>query len=69
VHKIDTSLKICQLDGLLFNSDQEAQSHVKMHLQQQQSSQSSMMYSMLMMGMMGGVGMMGMGMMGGGLWI
>ena len=69
VNKIDPSLKICQLDGLLFNSDQELQSHVKMHAQQQQASQSSMMNSMLMMGMMGGVGMMGMGMMGGGLWI
>ena len=69
VHKIDPSLKICQLDGLLFSSDQELQSHVKMHAQQQQGYQSSMMNSMLMMGMMGGVGMMGMGMMGGGLWI
>lgn len=68
VHRIDPSLKICQLDGLLFNSDQELQSHVKMHVQQQ-ASQSSMMNSMLMMGMLGGVGMMGMGMMGGGLWI
>ena len=69
VHKIDPSLKICQLDGLLFNSDQELQNHVKMHIQQQQASQSTMMNSMLMMGMLGGVGMMGMGMMGGGLWI
>ena len=69
VHKIDPSLKICQLDGLLFNSDQELQNHTKMHIQQQQASQSTMMNSMLMMGMLGGVGMMGMGMMGGGLWI
>jgi hypothetical protein len=69
VHKIDPSLKICQLDGLLFNSEQELQNHVKMHAQQQQAAQSSMMNSMLMMGMMGGVGMMGWGMMGGGLWI
>ncbi|MCL5068435.1 MAG: hypothetical protein M1368_08810 [Thaumarchaeota archaeon] len=69
VHKIDPSLKICQLDGLLFNSDQELQSHAKLHAQQQQAAQSSMMNSMLMMGMLGGVGMMGMGMMGGGLWI
>ncbi|MGI0091411.1 MAG: hypothetical protein ACREBS_06850 [Nitrososphaerales archaeon] len=68
VHKIDPSLKICQLDGLLFNSDKELQTHIQMHAQQQQASQNSMMSSMLMMGMFGGVGMMGMGMMGG-LWI
>ena len=68
VHKIDPSLKICQLDGLLFKSDQELQNHVRMHAQQQQAAQSSMMNSMLMMGMFGGMGMMGMGMMGG-LWI
>lgn len=68
VHKIDPSLKICELDGLLFKSDQELQNHVRMHAQQQQAAQSSMMNSMLMMGMLGGMGMMGMGMMGG-LWI
>ncbi|MHB8702512.1 MAG: hypothetical protein ACYC7D_16030 [Nitrososphaerales archaeon] len=68
VHNIDSSLKICQLDGLLFKSDQELASHIKGH-EQQQTAQGSMMNSMLMMGMMGGVGMMGMGMMGGGLWI
>jgi hypothetical protein len=68
VHNIDPSLKICQLDGLLFKSDLELQNHVKMHEQQQQASQSSMMNSMLMMGMLGGIGMFGMGM-GGGLWI
>ena len=68
VHKIDPSLKVCQLDGLLFKSDQDLQNHVRMHAQQQQAAQSSMMNSMLMMGMLGGAGMMGMGMMGG-LWI
>lgn len=69
VHKIDPTLKICQIDGLLFKSDQELESHVKMHEQQRQAAQGSMMNSMLMMGMMGGMGMAGMGMMGGGLWI
>ncbi len=54
-YKIDPTLKICQLDGLLFNSDQELQSHIKMHVQQQQGYQSSMMNSMLMMDMMGGI--------------
>lgn len=68
VHRIDPSLKICQLDGLLFKSDQELQNHIKAHAQQQQAAQASMMNSMLMMGMLGGAGMMGMGMMGG-LWI
>ena len=69
VHNIDPSLKICRLDGLLFKSDQELQSHVKAHEQQQQAAQGSMMNSMLMMGMLGGgMGMFGMGM-GGGLWI
>ena len=68
VHKIDPSLKICEFDGMLFNTDQELQNHIKT-LQQAQTAQSSMMNSMLMMGMLGGVGMMGMGMMGGGLWI
>ena len=68
VHKIDPSLKICRMDGLLFKTDQELQDHEKMLIQQQQATQSSMTNSMLMMGMMGGFGMMGMGMMGG-LWI
>lgn len=68
VHKIDPSLKICRMDGLLFKTDQELQNHEKMLIQQQQATQSSMTNSMLMMGMMGGFGMMGMGMMGG-LWI
>lgn len=66
VHKIDPTLKICQLDGLLFNTDQELQKHVKEHVQQQYGYQNSM-YMMGGMGMLG-MGMMGMGMMGG-LWI
>lgn len=76
VNKIDPSLKICSLDGMLFNTDDEFAQHRQLH---QQQSQGSMMDSMLMMGMLGGggMGMYGMGMgyggMGygglGGLWI
>jgi hypothetical protein len=69
VHKIDPSLRICPLDGLLFKSEQEMQNHANMHAQQAQTAQNSMMNSMLMMGMLGGVGMMGWGMMGSGMWI
>ncbi|MDG6929585.1 MAG: hypothetical protein JRN29_06080 [Nitrososphaerota archaeon] len=65
VHKIDPSLKICQQDGLLFNTDQDFSKHMQMH-EQQQAAQGSMMNQMMMFGMMGGLGM---GMMGGGLWI
>lgn len=66
VKKIDPSLKICEYDGLLFNTQAELDQHIKAH-QQQMASQGSMMgMGMLGMGMMG---MMGMGMMGGGLWI
>ncbi|MGI0046002.1 MAG: hypothetical protein ACREBB_02275 [Nitrosotalea sp.] len=74
VNKIDPSLKICNLDGLLFKSDDEFQQHQKLH---QQQSQGSAMDSMLMMGMLGGggMGMYGMGYGGfgygglGGMWI
>ena len=69
VHRIDPSLKICSIDGLLFKSELELQNHAKAHAEQQQAAQNSMMNSMLMMGMLGGVGMMGWGMMGGGMWI
>lgn len=75
VHKIDPSLKICQLDGLLFKSDQELNNHIKMHEQQemqQQATQNSMMNQMLMAGVFGGTGMAwyGMGWGGGqGPWI
>ncbi|GEM_PF-1616339 len=76
VQKIDPSLKICSMDGLLFKSDDEFQQHQQLH---QQQSQGSSMNSMLMMGMLGGGGMgmygMGMGYGGfgygglGGLWV
>ncbi|MGB9003288.1 MAG: hypothetical protein WCC52_05735 [Nitrosotalea sp.] len=77
VNKIDSSLKICNLDGLLFKSDEDLNQHnQQMH---QPQAQGSMMNSMLMMGMLGGGGMgmygMGMGYGGfgsgglGGLWI
>ena len=69
VHRIDASLKICQLDGMLFKTQDELTKHVNLHEQQHQAAQSSMMNSMLMMGMMGGMGMgmYGLGM--GGFWI
>ena len=69
VHRIDASLKICQLDGMLFKSQDELNKHVNLHEQQHKAAQSSMMNSMLMMGMMGGMGMgmYGLGM--GGFWI
>jgi hypothetical protein len=76
VSKIDPSLKICHLDGLLFKSDEELKQHQQVHQSQDQSGLSS---NLLMMGMLGGggMGMYGMGMgyggfggMGmGGLWI
>ncbi len=79
VTKIDPSLKICNLDGLLFKSDEDLNQHnQQMH---QPQAQGSMMSQMLMMGLLGGGGMgmgyggmgMGYGGMGGmgmgGLWI
>lgn len=65
VHKIDPSLKICQQDGLLFNTDQDLAKHMQMH-EQQQATQGSMINQMMMLSMLGGFGI---GMMGGGLWI
>ena len=79
VHTIDPSLKICQLDGILFKTDQDLNAHIKLH--EQQGAQGSMMNQLLMMGMLGGVGMgmfgmgsgfgmgPGFGGMGGGFWI
>ena len=60
VHSVDASLKICQLDGLLFKTDEELNKHIKMHEQeqlQQQAAQNSTMNQMLMLGMLGGMGM------------
>lgn len=66
VNKIDPSLKVCKLDGMLFQSQDELDKHLQAIERQRQQAQNSMM----MMGMMGmGMGMFGMGMMGGGLWI
>lgn len=74
VSKIDPSLKICDIDGMLFKTQDELDQHMKAHQQQQMTSQNSMMGPMAMMGGFGMMGMMGMGMMGGGfggpgLWI
>ncbi len=74
VSKIDPSLKICHLDGLLFKSDEELKQHQQLHQSQDQSGLSS---NLLMMGMLGGggMGMYGMGYGGfgygglGGMWI
>lgn len=74
VNKIDPSLKICHLDGLLFKSDEELKQHQQLHQSQDQSGLSS---NLLMMGMLGGggMGMYGMGYGGfgygglGGMWI
>ena len=33
VHKIDSSLSICEYDGLLFKTDEELQNHLKKHRQ------------------------------------
>ncbi|MDG6955846.1 MAG: hypothetical protein JRM74_02920 [Nitrososphaerota archaeon] len=66
VSKIDPSLKICKLDGMLFQTQEELDKHVQAIQQAQQQAANSMM-------MYGGMGMMGMGLMGmgmmGGLWI
>jgi hypothetical protein len=76
VRKIDPSLRICRLDGLLFKSDDELNKHIKMHEQQemqQQAAQNSAMDQMLMWGTIGGMGMgmgwYGMGWGGQGRWI
>ena len=61
VHKIDPSLKICNIDGLLFKNDQDLQTHMKTH-------QVNPAMGMGMMGM-GMMGIMGMGMMMPGMWI
>ena len=64
VGKIDPTLKICKIDGLLFKTQKDLDDHMKTH---QQNAGMGMM-GMGMMGMMG-MGMLGMGMMGPGLWI
>ncbi|MBX8631471.1 MAG: hypothetical protein KIY12_04590 [Thermoplasmata archaeon] len=73
VADIDPTLKICDIDGLLFKTQAELDQHMKTHQQQQMMAQSSMLGPMAMMGGFGMMGMMGMGMMGGfggpGLWI
>jgi hypothetical protein len=70
VRRIDPSLKICQLDGTLFKTQDDLNKHVNLHEQQHQDAQSSMANQMLMMGMLGGMGMFGFGMGGlGGFWI
>lgn len=71
VHKIDPSLKICSLDGLLFKSDEELAEHEKAHEAQRLAGQANTMNTMAMMGMFGlvGMGMGGMFMGGPGLWI
>ncbi len=68
VAKIDPSLKVCKLDGMLFKSQDELDKHLKTIQEQQQQAQNNMMNQTMMLGMMGGMGMFGMGMMGG-LWI
>jgi hypothetical protein len=60
VHRIDPSLRICELDGLLFKSDDELNKHIKLHEQQEmqrQAAQNSTLNQMLMLGMLGGLGM------------
>ncbi|MEM3670580.1 MAG: hypothetical protein QW767_02425 [Thermoprotei archaeon] len=71
VHKIDPSLKICSLDGMLFKTDEELSDHVKAHEAQHIASQANAMNTAAMMGMMGlvGFGLGGMFMGGPGLWI
>ncbi len=74
VNKIDPTLKICDIDGMLFKTQAELDQHVKAHQQQMAVQQGSMLGPMAMMGGFGMMGMMGMGMFGGGfggpgLWI
>ncbi|MDG6975774.1 MAG: hypothetical protein JRN16_02725 [Nitrososphaerota archaeon] len=64
VAKIDPSLKVCKLDGMLFKTQEELDKHLQaIQLAQQQAANSTMMY-----GGLGMMGLMGIGMMGG-LWI
>lgn len=65
VNKIDPTLKVCRIDGMLFKSQAELDSHLQQIEQAQQAGNN-----MMMMGMMGGMGMgmLGMGMLGG-FWI
>ena len=60
VAKIDPSLKVCKLDGMLFKTQEELDKHLQaIQLAQQQAANSTMMYGGLgMMGLMG-IGMMG----------
>ena len=67
VNKIDPTLKICDIDGMLFKSQAELDAHVKAHQQQMAAQQNSMMGPMMMMGGLGMMGMMGYGMFGGGI--
>lgn len=67
VNKIDPTLKICDIDGMLFKTQTELDQHVKAHQQQMAEQRSSMFAPMAMMGGFGMMGMMGMGMFGGGL--
>ncbi len=74
VNKIDPSLKICDIDGMLFKTQADLDQHMKAHQQQMAAQQGSMLGPMAMMGGLGMMGMMGMGMFGGGfggsgLWI
>ncbi len=74
VNKIDPTLKICDIDGMLFKTQAELDQHIKAHQQQMAAQQGSMLGPMAMMGGFGMMGMMGMGMFGGGfggpgLWI
>ena len=67
VKLIDPTLKVCDLDGLLFLTQSDLEKHMKTHQQQQMGNPGMMgMMGMGMMGM-GMMGMMGMGM--GGFWI
>ncbi len=70
VNKIDPSLKVSKLDGMVFKTQEELDKHLHAIAQQQQQAQNNMM----MPGFMGGgMGLFGMGMIGmmgmGGLWI
>jgi hypothetical protein len=66
VNRIDPTLTICDIDGMLFKSQAELDQHMKAHQQQAASQQGSMLGPMAMMGGLGMMGMMGMGMFGGG---